>query len=89
MNEKYKVIAINFLSLNFPLKKIKNNKNKWINAIIIPEGYLRQERAYHKTNQIEHNALHNDLSAILSNTFGFNLDTSKMLVNYYFKIIRI
>lgn len=40
----YKKLILNFIKEEFPVKKTKHKGKRWTNAIIIPEGYLRNTK---------------------------------------------
>lgn len=79
-----KNIIYNFIKSEFPVRKVRNNRNKWSNAIIIPEGYLRKDRKYYPINNKLNKAIITvDITQIVMNIFGCNQEyASKLTIEY-------
>lgn len=87
MNDK---IIFQFLKNKFPVKKIKTNRKKWANAIIIPEGYLRKERKSYTTKEnINKAQIVADIMQIIINIFDCNQSVANKITFEYLKTIRL
>jgi hypothetical protein len=85
-----KNIIFDFIKSQFPIKRIKNHRNKWSNAIIIPEGYLRKNRKYYPTKESLNKAMiASDIIQIVVNVFGCDEKYAEELVISYLTNIRL
>jgi hypothetical protein len=92
MDKKAKNIIINFIKKEFPIKRIKNNRNKWMRAIVVPQGYIRKERKIyplHSRSHLNQVLISSDIIETVSYVFGFDQNKIKPIVMSYIKSIRI
>jgi hypothetical protein len=89
MNIKTKNIITNFIKQKFPIKRIRNEKNKWERVIITPSGYVRQNREIYPVKRIEfyHETISSDIIKTICYVFGFNQKDVEPLVLDYIKSI--
>lgn len=77
----------NFIIDHFSVKRIKNEKNKWIRAIVIEDGYVRQYKKVHIWNKktlISLVAV--DMIDAINNVLGFtNKETETPVIKYLTK----
>jgi hypothetical protein len=86
----YKNIIFDFIKSQFPIKRIKNHRNKWSNAIIIPEGYIRKNRKVYPTKETLNKAMiTSDIIQIIVNVFGCDEKYANELVINYLTNIRL
>tara|TARA_R110000796_G_scaffold11688_1_gene39364 strand:+ start:3463 stop:3726 length:264 start_codon:yes stop_codon:yes gene_type:complete len=86
----YKNIIFDFIKSQFPIKRIKNHRNKWSNAIIIPEGYIRKNRKVYPTKETLNKAMiASDIIQIIVNVFGCDEKYANELVINYLTNIRL
>jgi hypothetical protein len=80
MRETIEDIITDFISKEFKIKRIRNEKRKWSSAIIIPKGYIRQTKKYYKTsNTLNHAMVSADIIAAITNVFNIDTDLAKKL----------
>ena len=92
MKENTSNFINNFIKKEFPIRKVRNERNKWTRAIIIPQGYVRQNKTIYPINSREHLKLENitsDIIETVSYMFGFNQKEVSTIVNEYIKSIKI
>jgi|DEB0MinimDraft_12_1074336.scaffolds.fasta_scaffold02503_5 6-phosphofructokinase len=92
MNEKVKIMISDFIKSEFPIKRVKNEKNKWSRAIIIPQGYVSKDKKIYKLNKttnINHELIASDIIKTVINFFSYNQRDCKELVIKYVNSILI
>lgn len=81
-----KNIINQFLLNNFPLRKVRGGKNKWVPTIIIPKGFISNDKiTYNLKEPLNKTQIKIDVVKIVSNVFGCEEETSRLSVNNYFK----
>jgi len=86
----HKNIIIDFIKSEFPIKRTRDHRNKWANAIIIPEGYLRKDRKHYPIKQTLNKAMiASDIIQIIINIFACDEKYAKELVINYLTNIRL
>lgn len=84
MQETSKQIILDFITTEFKMKRVRNEKNKWSNAIVIPKGYVRNNKKYYKTNDNLNYAMAlADIIATVVNVFGVSTELSKNLAQQH------
>lgn len=79
-----------FIKEEFSIKKVKNNKRKWVRAIVISQSYIRKTtKIYELKNFLNYSEIKNDMTQILMNVFGCNHQYAKNLINNYIKQLKI
>jgi len=81
-----------YIKKEFPIRKVRNERNKWIRAIIIPQGYVRQDKTIYPINSRIHLKLEDitsDIIETVSYMFGFNQKDVSVIVTKYLKSIKI
>ena len=92
MDKKAKNIVISFIKKEFPIKRIRIDKNKWMRAIVVPQGYIRKEKKIYPVNSrspINQVLISSDIIETVSYVFGFDQNKIKPIVMSYIKSIRI
>lgn len=90
MSENAEKIILEFIKTEFPIRKIRNSKNKWANAIIIPEGYIRKKREPYFTNPSLNTAIITaEIIQIICNVFGCEQKYAQKLTTTYLKSKRL
>tara|TARA_R110000796_G_scaffold58413_5_gene134936 strand:+ start:31876 stop:32151 length:276 start_codon:yes stop_codon:yes gene_type:complete len=90
MNIKTKNIIIKFIKQKFPIKRIRDRKNKWQRVIITPSGYVRQTTEIYpiKRIQFHHTRICSDIIKTICYVFGFNQKDVEPLVRDYVNSIK-
>ena len=84
MNKESENVINEFIREEFSIKKVKNSKRKWVRAIIISEGYLRNNIKIYELKNIQNlSPIINDISQILVNVFGCDAIVAKNTVETY------
>jgi|TARA_R110000851_G_scaffold196444_2_gene347376 hypothetical protein len=92
MSENTNNFINNFIKKEFPIRKVRNERNKWTRAIIIPQGYVRQDKTIYPINSHTHLKLEgitSDIIETVSYMFGFNQKDVSIIVTKYIKSIKI
>jgi len=92
MKENANNFINNFIKKEFPIKRVRNERNKWTRAIIIPQGYVRQDKTIYPINSRTHSKLEDitsDIIETVSYMFGFNQKEVSIIVTKYLKSIKI
>ena len=92
MNKNTNNFINNFIKKEFPIRKVRNDRNKWTRAIIIPQGYVRQDKTIYPINSRTHlkrEDITSDIIETVSYMFGFNKKEITTIVNKYIKSIKI
>lgn len=83
-------IIFDFIKSEFPVKRTRTTRNKWTNAIVIPEGYLRKDRKHYQTkDKLNKARIAADIIQIVMNVFGCDEKYSYELVIKYLNSVRI
>lgn len=76
-----------FIKKEFPIKRIKNNKNKWCRVIIIPAGIIHTNKKTYPYNSKERSLnelIFDEISKVVSNIYGLPTNLVKPFVIKHF-----
>ena len=91
MEEKAQILVTKFIEQKFNIKRIKDDKKKWMRCIIVPSGYVRKQTKIYPINRstLNHEYISSDITKTICYVFGFNQKDVEPLVNQYIKTIKI
>ena len=84
MTEGTRKVINSFLNKEFPISRIKDNRNRWKRAVIIHGGYIRKNTmTYDWKRGFNITLVAADITQIISNVFGCNINEAQTIaVNY-------
>lgn len=92
MSENTNNFINSFIKKEFPIRKVRNERNKWTRAIIIPQGYVRQDKTIYpigNRSKLKYEDITSDIIETVSFMFGFNKKDVTPIVTKYLKSIKI
>ena len=91
MDEKAKKFVTDFIKQKFSVKRIKDDKKKWMRCIVVPSGYVRKQTIVYPINRkiLNHEPISSDITETICYFFGFNQKDVEPLVNNHIKTIKI